>query len=236
MSIENKQPTLPYVAYPTFKEFIRHLHVTVTTDQIDNTMMPNNFSGSARAAVTSALKSLGFIDAQNTTTQKLRDLVTAYDTKEWPAAVKKYVLSVYNDITKSIDLKSATRKQIDELFGNITPQMKEKNIRFFLSANKEAGVEYSQHLKIRRRLSQKRTGKVTQRTTTSNDAINQPLDETNNKGKTPSNMFDQPIPIGPDNSCYIRVPRNITVSQVALVKAAVAFIEAMAQQNKETKK
>jgi hypothetical protein len=43
MKTETKQPTFPYVSYPTFKAFIGHLHDTVVTDQIDNTMMPTTF-------------------------------------------------------------------------------------------------------------------------------------------------------------------------------------------------
>ena len=45
MNTESNQPTFPYVPYPTFKAFIGHLHDTIVTDQIDNTMMPANFSG-----------------------------------------------------------------------------------------------------------------------------------------------------------------------------------------------
>jgi hypothetical protein len=199
-------------------------------------MMPSSFSGSARAAVISALKSLGLTDAQGNTNQKLKDLTKTYETKEWPEALKKCVLSAYANITGNIDLKSITRKQIDELFADISPQMKDKCVRFFLSANREAGVEYSPHLKIRRRLSQKHTGRVTQKTTTSKNAAKQPPDETDNKEKTPSGMFDLPIPIASANSCFIRVPRDINAEQVNLVKAAVNFIEAMAKQNEESKK
>jgi len=167
MNTENKQPTLPYVSYPTFKAFIRHLHDTVVTDQIDNSMMPNSFSGSGKAAVTSALKSLGLIDNENNTAQKLKDLVKAYDTKEWSGAVRDCILPAYSDITEGVDLKSATRKQLDGIFGDITSQMKDKCIRFFLSANKEAAIEYSPHLKIRRRLPKKHSDATTPKKTAS---------------------------------------------------------------------
>jgi hypothetical protein len=235
MDNENKQPLLPYVSYPAFKSFIAHLHDTVVTDQIDNTMMPHSMSGGVRAAVISALKSLGLIGAQGNTSQKLKDLVDAYDAKGWPDALKKYVLSAYAGVTGNIDLKSVTRKQVDDLFTDATPQMKDKCIRFFLTANKEAGIDYSPHLKIRRRLPKKRSDEAPQKSAASGKVTRQTQDETPNDKETPSGMYDQPIPITSDKSCYIRVPRTITTGQVVLVEAAVAFIKAMAKQNEENK-
>jgi hypothetical protein len=237
MENENKQPTLPYVSYPAFKSFIAHLHNTVVTDQIDNTMMPHSQSGGVRAAVISALKSLGLIDAQGNTSQKLKDLADAYDAKGWPDALKKYVLSAYAGITGNIDLKSVTRKQVDDLFADTTPQMKDKCIRFFLTANKEAGIDYSPHLKIRRRLPKKRSDEAPKKSKASNNTINQPPkgESGGNEGETPSGMFDMPIPIASAEKCFIRIPRDITAEQVVLVEAAVAFIKAMAKQNEESK-
>jgi hypothetical protein len=234
METENKQLSFPYVSYPTLKAFIEHLHDTVVTEQIDNSMMPQSMSGSARASVTSTLKSLGLIDAQNNTTQKLKDLAKAYDTKEWPDAVKKNILSAYSGIIGSVDLKSVTRKQIDDLFADITPLVKDKCIRFFLSANKEAGVDYSPHLKIRRRLATKHIGKIPKSEAVLHNKDNPP-DKINTEEKTPSGMFDQPIPIAASERCYIRVPLNITVSQFAMVKAVLAVIEEMAKQNEGSK-
>lgn len=231
METESKQPILPYVSYPTFKTFIRHLKDTVVTEKIDSSMMPQNFSGSARAAVTTALKSLGLIDDKNNTTNKLKELVTAFDSAAWPTKIKECVLSTYSDITQNIDLESATRKQVEQIFEDASPQMKDKYIRFFLSANKDAGVEYSPHLKIRRRSKKKRIEKLTPKRAASGKQKNIPQGEKPKDEKTPPDMFDQPIPIEPIDRCYIRVPLNINSSQIALVKAAVAFIEAMAQQN-----
>jgi hypothetical protein len=226
MKDENKQLTLPYVSYPTFKTFIRYLHDTVVSEQIDNTMMPPSFSGSARAAVTAALKSLGLIDAQNNTSQQLRDLAAAYEGKEWPAMVKQCILSAYTNIPENFDLKSATRKQVEGMFGDITPQMLDKCIRFFLTANKEARIEYSPHLKIRRRQQRRRADTSAQKRT-------KPHEERLKHDKTPSGMFDLPIPIA--SGSFIRVPTNITAIQVPLVEAAVKYLEAMARQNEETK-
>ena len=73
MSEEEKKLTLPYVSFPTFKAFINHLHEVAITDQVDNSMMPANFSGSARATVTATLKSLGLIDAENNATNYTYD-------------------------------------------------------------------------------------------------------------------------------------------------------------------
>ena len=232
MSNENKQPNFPYLAYPTFKKFIGHLHDTVVTDQIDNTMMPRTMSGASRSAVTSALKSLRLIDDGNNTTPELKELVDAYNGKEWPAAINKCILSAYGDIAKSFDLKSATRKQVEGMFEDASPQMKDKYIRFFLSANKDAGIEYSPHLKIRRRLPKKRSEAATQKGKASGKEINKPPVEQPKDEGTPSGMYDLQIPNVPGS--FIRVPTNINVKQIALVKAAVTFLEIMADQNKES--
>ncbi len=235
MENENKQPTFPYVPYPAFKAFIGHLHDTVVTDQIDNTMMPHKMSGGAKYAMTSALKALGFIDEQNNTTPKLKELVKAYNnSKEWATVIQKYILSAYSDITGSFDLKSATRKQVDGMFKDTSPQMRDKYIRFFLSANKDAGIEYSPYLKIRRRLPKKRTDTGPKKGEISDKKRTKPKDETLKNEKTPPNMFDLPIPIA--TGSFIRVPSNTTVNQVAVIRAAVDYLEAMAKQNKESEK
>lgn len=232
MSSEIKQPALPYVSYPAFKAFIAHLHDTVITAQIDNTMMPRTMSGGVRAAIISALKTLGLTDAQGNTTQKLKSLIDAYNTNGWSEALKKYILPAYSDIIGNIDLKSVTPKQMDNLFQNASAEMKEKYLRFFLTVNKEAGIEYSPHLKIRKRGPSKRPGKTTQKT----ENIDNPPPAGNIGEQTPVGMFDQPIPIASAERSFIRVPMNITVNQAAMVKAVVAVIEAIAQQNEEGKK
>jgi len=234
--VENKeQITYPYVSYPAFKAFIAHLKDTIVTGQIDNTMMPNTFSGSVRAGIISALKALCLVLDNGDTTQELRDLVEAYNSKGWQVAVKNKVLSNYDSIVGNIDLKSATRKQVNEMFGDTTPQMRDKYIRFFLSAYKDAGIEYSPHLKIRKRIPRKRIGKITPKHKAAAKRKDEPQGQISNSEQTPSNMFDQPIPITSEFPCFIRIPMGITKNQVELVKAAVAFIEAMAKQNEESK-
>jgi len=192
-------------------------------------------SGGAKYAMTSALKSLGLIDEQSNTTPKLREIVAAYNSKDWPNIVKKYILSIYSDIAETFELKSATRKQVEEMFKDATPQMKDKYMRFFLSANKDAGVEYSPHLKIRRRLPKKRSDTATQKSKALGfgKERTKPQGETPKHEKTPPDMFDLPIPIALGS--FIRVPINTTVNQVAVVRAAVDYIEAMAKQNEESK-
>jgi hypothetical protein len=231
---QNKQQTFPYVSYPALKAFIAHLKATVVTDQIDNTMMPRTMSGGVRAAITATLKSLGLIDVQGNTSQKLKELVEAYDTNQWPEILKKYVLPVYNDLVGSIDLKTATRKQIDDLFADATPDMKEKHIRFFLSVNREAGITYSPYLKIRRRGLSKRTSKTTPKGNDFGGQANPPLSGPTGE-QTPAGMYDLPIPITSDKPSFIRIPLNVTCAQSAMVKAVLPVIDAMAKQNEESK-
>jgi hypothetical protein len=239
MTENNQQLVFPYVSYPTFKSFIGHLHDTVVTGQIDNTMMPNSFSGGSRAAVVSALKSLGLIDDFNNTTQELKDFVAAYNSKDWPEAVRINILmaSVYEPITENIDLKSATRKQIEGIFEEASPQMKDKYIRFFLSANKEAGIEYSPHLKIRRRGSgtKKRSGTkpIKKDKPDKNKGAGDTGDATPPISKAPEGLWDLPmVTVAPGS--FIRVPKKMTSNQAADVKAAAEYLIMLANQNKES--
>ena len=237
MNAKNNQPTFPYVPYPSFKAFISYLHDTALPEQIDHTMMPSSFSGGTRAAVMSALKSLGLIDTQSNTTQKLKNLVTAFNSNEWPAKVEECVLSAYDGVAQDINLKlkSASRKQAEKMFEGTTAQMRNKCIRFFLSANKDAGIEYSPHLKLRKKsvTPRKRTGKTAPKRKTTFKGKNESQEKITNYEQTPSNMFDLPLPIA--SGSFIRVPSDITVAQVPLVKAAVEYLEAMAKQNEESK-
>lgn len=232
MAEKKTQPTFPYVPFQTFLAFIRHLADNVVTDQIDNTMMPGKFSGSSRTWVTSALKSLKLIDAKNNTSPNLKELVDAYQGKDWAAKLKEHVLSIYTNIPESVDLKSVTPKQLEDLFPDMSQQMRDKSIRFFLAANKEAGIEYSPLLKRKKVSPRRRSETATRKRTKVDKQSQKPPIETPKHDKPASDMFELPIPIAP-NSC-IRVPRNITASQVALVKAAIGYLEAMAKQNEET--
>jgi hypothetical protein len=235
MNTENKQPKFPYVSFPTFKAFIFYLHDTVLPDQIDNTMMPPKFSGSARAAVTATLKSLGLIDAEGNTASKLKELVAAYDSNGWQEAVKKCILSAYDELAKNIDLKSATRKQMDGMFEEESPQMRDKYIRFFLTANKEAGIGYSPHISIRRKFPKKHTDKTaTKHKTATQDRNVPPAGEIPNKEQTPSDAFDVNIFIQPLGRFYIRIPNNITVKQAGFVVSAANHIADIAKQNEES--
>lgn len=108
--------------------------------------------------------------------------------------------------------------------------MRDKCIRFFLTANKEAGIEYSPHLKIRQRYKKRSTTSTTKGGVSNKE--NKPKDDALKDKRTPPDMFDLPIPIGMGS--FIRVPKNITLNQVPMVNAAVGYIEAMAKQNEES--
>ena len=233
MADNNTQIDYPYVSYPTFKAFIGYLHETAVTDMIDNTMMPPSMSGSSRSHIMAALKSIGLIDGNCNTQQGLKELVTAYNSKNWPDAIKKWVLKAYDDIIGDIDLAKATRRQINEIFKDVPQQTRERYIRFFLTANKEAGVEYSPHIKIRNRKSNTKTKKRSGvgSTKKSKQTGDEPSAIKHHEEKKPAGAYELPLPIEADFRCFIRIPMEITPSQVELVKAVFPIIEAMAKQN-----
>ena len=226
----------PYIPWETFKNFLKTLSSSATPDRIDSSMMPPTMSGFNKAGVTSALKFFGLIDSDGKTTSQLNELIKACETNNWAIKVKEILVPAYNNIIDNLKLDAATRRQLEEKFG-ASHQMNERFIRFFISLLRDADETISPFLTQR----QKRRGRGSTKRVTKKKKNETGQD--NGKGgstyrppesSTPEGMFDQPIPIVSDGSCYIRIPRNITINQVELVKAAVAFIEAMAKQNKET--
>ncbi len=236
---ESNKISPPYISWDTLKNFLRTLKDSAVPSRIDSSMMPSTMSGFNKAGVTSALRFFSLIDSNGEAADYLKEIVEACDTKDWSDAAKKILVPAYRNIIGDLKLNTATRKQLEEKFGEASSTMKDRFIRFYIPMLQDVDIEVSPYLTARqnkpRKSGLKKTVKKKKyRTAQGERSFVEPDQPTLNVA--PEGMFDQPIPIVSDNSCYIRIPRNITVSQVALVKAAVAFIEAMAQQNKESKK
>jgi hypothetical protein len=137
----------------------------------------------------------------------------------------------YKDIIGDLKLESATRKEVDEKFGDASFEMKDRFIRFYIAMLKEAGETMSPYLTQRQsKPRKKRTAREQQSDRTTEDNSTPPSPLTN---KVPEGMLEQPIFI---EGGYIRFPKNITTNQVNLVEAAVTIIKAIAAQNEKGKK
>lgn len=148
------RPTPPYVAFPTFKGFIDKLRDSVVPTQIDNTVL-DKYSGTAKLALKPALKFLGLIEEDHTSTDRLRRLVKARQAgdQEWYLALRELLEQTYGDIVAGVDLKHGTVGNLETVFkdrAGVDGSVRQKAIRFYLYALQDAGVEVSPHMKGRR--------------------------------------------------------------------------------------
>lgn len=229
----------PYIAYEALKNYLRTLKDSAVPNRIEASMMPPTMSGFSKAGITSTLKFFSLTDSNGETTSDLKEIVDACDTEKWSDAVQKILVPAYDDIIGDLEIKAAIRTQLEEKFGDATNAMKDRFIRFLLPLMKDAGKEISSYLtqrqsKPRKRKSKKTAKKKQSKPQQSSDGQDQYPPQY--QDETPDGMFDQLIPIaGVKKKCFVRVPQNITQKQFEMVKAAVAFIEAMTKQNEESK-
>jgi len=224
----------PYIAWETLKTYLRTLKDSAVPNRIDASMMPPSMSGFSKAGVASALKFFSLIDSNSKTTSNLKEIVDTCDTEKWSDTVKRILVPAYDSIIGDLKIATAIKKELEERFGDATTTMKGRLIRFYLPMMQDAGEKISPYLTARqnkpRKSGPRKTKKKKKQTIRHDDESSEGVGQ-----MTPKGMFDQLIPIGENNNSLIRVPRNITVSQFELVKAAVNVIEAMAKQNKESK-
>lgn len=142
---QEKKAISPYIPFLTLKNLVGTLKSTTVPPVIDSSVL-RSMSGSMRSQVMSALRFLDLIDANNTVQDKLKNLVKAYETDDWPQAVARVIETAYQGIAKDVDLKNGTSSQLNDAFrktGNVEGQMLEKAVRFYLTALKEAETSFS---------------------------------------------------------------------------------------------
>lgn len=139
----------PYGPWSTFTSFVARLHESVVPDAVDGTLL-NNLSGSAQSELRGALRFFGLVEGdKDLVTDRLRALVPQFgDREQWREALSELVPNAYAYITEGVNLATGTRGQLDEAFrerGGISGSVKDKAVRFFLSAMAEAGQSLSPH-------------------------------------------------------------------------------------------
>src|SRR5579884_3418816 len=72
----------PYIPFDMLTRFLAGLKSTAVPNRIDNTILPNTMSGTAKRQLVSALKFLELVNDEGLVDEKLRTLVTAYDNKD----------------------------------------------------------------------------------------------------------------------------------------------------------
>lgn len=226
----------PYIAWETLKTYLRTLKDSAVPNRIEASMMPPAMSGFSKAGVTSTLKFFSLTDSNGETTRNLKEIVNACDTEKWADTVQKILIPAYDDIIGELKIESAIRKELEEKFGDTTNAMKSRFIRFLLPLMEDAGKQISPYLTQRQNKPRKKRAKITKKKRDNTQQQHPDRQSTPYQDSTPDGMFDQLVPIaGVKEKCFIRFPQNITQKQFEMVKAAVAFIEAMAKQNEVSK-
>ena len=230
----------PYIPWKTFDNYIAGLKAIATVPHtLDGSVKPRTMAGGLWRQLLSAMKFLDLIGDDNATSDGLEALRKAHGTKEWPQAVKEYVLPAYDDIIGELPLENATAAQLAKQFKEGTEsqdQVLKKCIRFYIHSLRESGVKHSSHFGVRKESSgASKRGPRKSRKEDEKSAPAAPAAKPENTNapaadKTPDGMIDILIPMGAQNG-LIRIPRKITQDQYAIFEAMAKAVQVMAAQN-----
>ncbi|WP_428481374.1 DUF5343 domain-containing protein [Pyruvatibacter mobilis] len=147
-----KTPSPPYVSFGPFLSFLDRLKETDVPGRIDASVF-GNASGTFKYSALAALKTLGLIDEEGTSSEKLQALVDADDNSR-KAMFAELLQQTYPDFWNgTIDLKKMTAAQFDEYIRqtyDVRGSTVDKIAAFFMSAADFAEVPISSHLKARK--------------------------------------------------------------------------------------
>jgi hypothetical protein len=139
--------TPPYLPWVTFVGFLRLLKTTSIPTRVDATVLKGR-SGSDQSGIKTALRHFGLISVDGTVTQKLRDLVASMDSDDWKTVLGDLLIGSYDEITEKVDLDNGTLGELQDAFaqrGGVTGSVRDKAIRFWLAAMRDAGMSLSTH-------------------------------------------------------------------------------------------
>src|ERR1700743_1612469 len=136
--------TPPYTSYRTFKTFIEDLHEHGVPSRIDRSVL-TRLSGVVGTQVMHALRFLGLIEDHGRPTQRLKELVSAHGSGNWPQTLLELLQREYAPMF-AIDLETAAPSHFNEAFRKAFPAadaVVQKCVTFFLYAANDAGVKIS---------------------------------------------------------------------------------------------
>ena len=229
MPANAKADTPPYIPYGTLKNYaVKLQEAGPLPAQIDKGMM-QHLSGGMQSQLMSAMKFLQLIKSGGEKTESLEKLVAAAGKPSWADALGGVLRTAYRGVFDDIDLKSATTGQVQQKFNDlygVDGSTKDRSVAFFVNALKAAKIQTSAHLKPPK-LGSKKSSKSKQKKDGGeggkDDNREQPRD-------TPVGFIEFPIHLFGREPGKIIVPRDLKVSEVALVKLAMNYVEEYAKQ------
>lgn len=215
----------PYLPFKTFQSFIKSLRETIVPRRIDSTLL-RSYSGSVQSQLRGTLRFFGLIDEADQTTDKLRELVSVYDTPEWQATLGGAVSEAYKNLTGRIDLPSATRGEVEERFRaqSADGDVLRKCVAFYVAAATAGGISLSPHIIAERRgrpVQARGKSKKTKEESKVND-----LGGSEDEPQAGRIKVNLPLPSNPSTTLTIVVSEDITVEDWAMVDTTMrTFIE-----------
>lgn len=228
----------PYVAFEPLVTFTGQLSKTVVPTVIDKGLM-TSMSGATQSHLMSAMRTLGLLDADNASTQALHDLVKAHGTPEWPEALRRVIDGYYSTIMGDVDITTATAKQVRDRFkeAGVDGSMADRAIRFFIKAMEEAKMEFSPHIKVRKK-SPRKSSRTPKANSDSSKGSGESLDPEQSQRNPPpkdppveKGMIKFPLYFKRENgpvAGVIIVPESLTQADIAVVDAMIVAIKAFA--------
>ena len=223
---QERSASAPYVAFKTFKNFIKSLNENGIPSHVDKSVM-NGLAGGTQSHLASALKFLGLVNDDQTPSSHLKNLVESYDTNDWSEILAALLRGSYADVTDGVDLENATPNQLDGCFDNQSAVMIDKTVRFYLSALDDAGVEYSTHLKKRKPKAKRKPRAASK----AKDNKEEPDTSQDKPAETPSGMIDYPIHFSKNRSGHIQVPKDITAEDCEMIELVIPMIKKLAERS-----
>lgn len=232
-----KQPLPPYISFKTFYGLIQRLHeLSVVPDQIDSGVL-RSYSNSVARQIITALKYLRLIEPSGKTTDRLRNLVAAFDNLDaWQQQLSDLIFDVYQPIISDLNLDTATAKQLAERFRAIGAEgeVLQKCVSFFVAALLSSGTTISPHIiqAPRKKQERPRGSKNTLRKTRATKAS-----DDDDVAETPtatggSVKFSFPVP--EKGTATIFIPSDVTSEDWEMIEIMMrAYVSRLQQSKKE---
>lgn len=214
----------PYLAYTTFKNFLKGMKAGVVPSRIDKSMMPGQ-SGATQSYLLSALKFFQLIDKQGVPQPSLHSLIEGDDASQkssWGDVFKAAYIPIIGDL----NLERATEGQLNEKFQaqGLGGETVRKCFAFFVAGAEAAGIPLAPHLKPNTRSSGPRKARRAKTTKNGNGAPANVLPEV----ITPHTRVGHNVatlPLNADNTRHVRfeAPATITSAELKRIQAWLGF-------------
>lgn len=141
-----EKSTPPYIPWKTLENFVDKMRQSALPGVIDNSLL-HQMAGSLRSQFRSSLRFLGLTGSDDVVTKRFRDLVDAFGTENWKPTLSGILMDAYAPVVGDLNIKTGTASQLHERFKPFAGEgvARERSVRFYLAAMKEAGIPTSPH-------------------------------------------------------------------------------------------